>query len=129
MSEVRIDKWLWAVRIFKTRTLAAEACRKNHVLVNGQAAKPSHIVKVGQIIQVRKSPFTSTYEALSLADRRMPTAAVPEYLRDITPPEQQNLFQQHPSGFTPRPRGQGRPTKKDRRDFEQFTDNILPPEA
>jgi ribosome-associated heat shock protein Hsp15 len=127
MSEARIDKWLWAVRIFKTRTLAAEACRKNRILIDGQPVKPSHIVKIGHLIQVRKPPVTYTYEVLALAGQRMPAGAVPEHLRDLTPPEQLDLLAHPPAGFIPRPRGQGRPTKKERRDFDQFTGDILSP--
>ncbi|MDR3129441.1 MAG: RNA-binding S4 domain-containing protein, partial [Tannerellaceae bacterium] len=105
MGEVRIDKWLWAVRIFKTRDLAAEACRKKHVSINNLSVKPSHLVKIGQIIQVRKPPITHTYEVLSIISQRIPAAAVPQHLRDLTPPEQYELLRQPASGFIPRPSG------------------------
>ena len=110
MNEVRIDKWMWATRIFKTRTIAAEACKKNRVMINGVNVKPSRMIKVGEVIQVRKP-------------RRMGAKLVPDYLENVTTPDQYEILEMNRiSGFVDRARGLGRPTKKDRRELEQFTD-------
>ena len=121
MNEVRIDKWMWAVRIFKTRTIALEACKKNRVMVNDLAAKPSRTVKVGDTVQVRKPPITYSFKVLDLTANRIGAKLVPNYLENITPPEQYELLElQKISGFVDRARGTGRPTKKDRRDLDEF---------
>ncbi|MDR1119703.1 MAG: RNA-binding S4 domain-containing protein [Dysgonamonadaceae bacterium] len=124
MNEVRIDKWMWAMRIFKTRTLAVEACKKNRILVNDTPAKPSRTVKTGDLIQVRKPPVTYTFKALQLTDKRIGASLVPEYLEDVTPPEQYELMELNKiGGFIDRARGTGRPTKKERRDLDDFLDD------
>jgi ribosome-associated heat shock protein Hsp15 len=124
MNEVRIDKWMWATRIFKTRTIAAEACKKNRVAIGGVNVKPSRMIKPGDVIQVRKPPVTFSFKVLGLTERRMGAKLVCEYLENITPPEQYELLEMnHASGFVDRARGLGRPTKKDRRELEQFTDS------
>ena len=89
-EEVRIDKWLWAVRLFKTRSIAAEECKKGHVQIQGVAVKPSRMVKVGDEIQVRRNPIWATYRILALTENRMGAKLVPEYMCDITPPDQLN---------------------------------------
>ena len=123
MNEVRIDKWMWATRIFKTRTIAVEACKKNRVMINGVNMKASRMVKVGDVIQVRKPPITFSFKVLALTDRRMGAKLVPEYLENVTTPDQYELMEMNRiSGFVDRARGLGRPTKKDRRELEQFTD-------
>ena len=78
MNEVRIDKWMWATRIFKTRTIAVEACKKNRVMVNGVTVKASRMIKIGEVIQVRKPPITFSFKVLALTDRRMGAKLVPE---------------------------------------------------
>ena len=123
MDEVRIDKWMWATRIFKTRTIAADACKKNRVMIGGVNMKPSRMVKVGDVIQVRKPPITYSFEVLALTDRRMGAKLVPNYLKNVTTPDQYEILEMNKiSGFVNRAKGLGRPTKKDRRELEQFTD-------
>jgi ribosome-associated heat shock protein Hsp15 len=122
MNEVRIDKWMWAARIFKTRTIAAEACKKNRVLMGGVNVKPSRMIRQGDVIQVRKPPVTYSFKVLELTERRMNAKLVGNYLENVTPPEQYELLEMNRvSGFVDRAKGSGRPTKKDRRELEQFT--------
>ncbi|GHV56639.1 heat-shock protein Hsp15 [Bacteroidia bacterium] len=121
MTEVRIDKWMWATRIFKTRTIAVEACKKNRVMVNNVEAKPSRMIKAGDVIQVRKPPVTYSFKVLELTQNRVGAKLVPNYLENITPPEQYEILElQKISGFVDRARGTGRPTKKDRRNLDEF---------
>jgi len=119
--EVRIDKWMWATRIFKTRTIALEACKKNRITVNDIPAKPSRMIKVGDIIQVRKPPVTYSFKVLDIPANRVGAKLVPQYLENITPPEQYEILElQKISGFIDRTRGTGRPTKKERRELDEF---------
>lgn len=123
-GEVRIDKWLWAVRLFKTRSIAIEACKKSRVVMKGVAVKPSRMVKVGDIIDIRKPPITYSFEVLDLTERRMGAKLVSQYMKDVTPPSQLEILELNRiSGFVDRARGTGRPTKKDRRDLEQFAED------
>ena len=123
MNEVRIDKWMWATRIFKTRTIATEACKKNRELIGGVNVKPSRMIKQGEVIQVRKPPVTYSFKVLELTERRMNAKLVATYLENVTPPEQYELLEiNRISGFVDRAKGLGRPTKKDRRELEQFTE-------
>jgi ribosome-associated heat shock protein Hsp15 len=120
--EIRIDKWLWATRIFKTRTVALEACKKNRITVNDVPAKPSRTIRIGDIISVRKPPITYSFKVLGLTANRVGAKLVPEYLEDITPPEQYEILHlQKISGFVDRAKGTGRPTKKERRDLDDFS--------
>jgi ribosome-associated heat shock protein Hsp15 len=126
MNEVRIDKWMWATRIFKTRTIASDACKKNRVSIGGVTVKPSRMIKTGDIVSVRKPPVTYSFRVLGVAEKRMGAKLVPQYLENITPPEQYGLLEMNRiSGFVDRAKGLGRPTKKDRRELEQFTDADL----
>jgi ribosome-associated heat shock protein Hsp15 len=121
MNEVRIDKWMWATRIFKTRTIALEACKKNRVTINNVAVKPSRMIKAGDIIQVRKPPVTYSFKVLELTENRVGAKLAPNYLENITPPEQNEILVLHKiSGFVDRARGTGRPTNKERRDLDEF---------
>jgi ribosome-associated heat shock protein Hsp15 len=121
MEEVRIDKWMWAVRLFKTRTLAADACKKNRISVNDTGAKPSRMIKTGDIISVRKPPVTYSFRVLNLSENRMNAKLVPQFLENITPPEQYEILEMNKiSGFVNREKGLGRPTKKERRDLDEF---------
>ena len=123
MDEVRIDKWLWAVRIFKTRTAAAEACKKGRVMIGDLPVKPSRMIRTGDVVQVRKPPVTFSFKVLWLTDKRMGAKLVPQFMENVTPPEQYEILELNKiSGFVDRQRGTGRPTKKERRDLEQFTD-------
>ncbi len=127
MEEVRIDKWLWAVRIFKTRTIAAEACKKGRVLIGDVSVKPSRNIRTGEIVQVRKSPVTYSFRVLAPADKRMGAKMVPQFMENVTPPDQYELLELNKiSGFVDRQRGTGRPTKKERRDLDQFAGSIDP---
>ena len=122
-SEVRIDKWLWAVRLYKTRSIAAEACKKGHVSMNGVNLKPARTIKVGDVVQVRKSPITLSLKVLPAIENRLSAKLVPEMLQDVTPPEQYELLEMSKmSGFVDRAKGTGRPTKKERRSLDSFFD-------
>lgn len=123
-NEVRIDKWLWAVRLFKTRSIAIEACKKGRVSINGVTIKPSRSIKVGDVIEVRRPPVTYSFEVLNLSESRMGAKLVPEFMKDVTPPSQLEILEMSKmSGFVDRARGTGRPTKKDRRELDQFTED------
>lgn len=123
-NEVRIDKWLWAVRLFKTRTIAVEACKKGRIAISGTTIKPSRNIKVGEVIQVRKPPITYSFEVLALADKRMGAKLVPEFMKDVTPASEYTILEvSKASGFVDRGRGLGRPTKKERRDLDEFIDD------
>jgi len=111
----RIDKWLWAMRIFKTRTLASEACKKGRIVVNGLEAKPSREVKTGEIILVRKLPVIYTVKVRALTHNRLPAQRVPEFMEDLTSPEELAKLKLNDSVLFKRDRGTGRPTKRDRR--------------
>lgn len=125
MEEVRIDKWLWAVRIFKTRSIATDACKKGRVMINDVSVKPSRMIRVGETIQVKKPPITFSFKVLDLAEKRMGAKLVPQFMENITPPEQYEILElNNISGFVDRSRGTGRPTKKERRDLEQFTQSF-----
>lgn len=121
MSEARIDKWLWAARIFKTRTIAAEACKKGRISINGAQIKPSRMVKLGDIINVKKSPITYSFKVLQAIEKRVGAKLIPEIMENVTSAEQYELLEMSKiSGFIDRARGTGRPTKKDRRSLDDF---------
>ena len=121
MAEARIDKWLWSVRIFKTRTIAAEACKKGRIQINGAQCKPSKTVKEGDTVSVRKAPVTYTFKVLQAIENRVGAKLVPEMMENITPKEQYDILEMNRiGGFVQRAAGLGRPTKKDRRDMEDF---------
>lgn len=125
MESVRIDKWLWAVRIFKTRAIAAEACKKGRVDIDNISAKPSRMIRIGDIVQVKKPPITYSFKVIDLSQKRMGAKLVPEFMENVTPPEQYKILElSNSSGFVDRQRGSGRPTKKDRRDLNDFTENL-----
>ena len=121
-NEVRIDKWMWAVRIFKSRTIAVEACKKNRVMINNVNVKASRMIHVGDVIQVRKPPVTYSFKVLQLTERRMGAKLVPEYMENVTPAAQYEILElSRINGFIDRAKGSGRPTKKDRRSMDEFT--------
>ena len=123
--EVRLDKWLWAVRLIKTRSDAADACRTNRVLVNDAYAKPSREVKVGDVISVKKMPVVYQYRVVELVSSRQPAKNVPLYAADITPQsELDKLNVPRETIFIVRDRGTGRPTKKERRELDSLMDNL-----
>ena len=118
---VRVDKYLFAMRIYKTRSIATDACKKGRITMNGVELKPSRTFSVGDKFSVRKGPITYTYQVLQLSENRLGAKLVPDYLRDITSPDQLELLElARLAGQNGRDRGTGRPTKKDRRDIEQF---------
>jgi ribosome-associated heat shock protein Hsp15 len=120
----RIDKWLWAVRIFKTRTDASEACRKGHILVNNVQVKPSRDVKTGDVITVKRPPVNYVYNVIGLVENRQPAKNVPLYAENITPQEELDMLKiQKSTLFVQRDRGAGRPTKKERRDIDKLMEN------
>ena len=125
-SEARIDKWLWAARVYKTRTLASDACKNGRITINGALAKPSRTVKVGDQVGVKKSPITYTFRVLQAIEKRVGAKLLPEVFENITPPEQYELLEMNRiSGFIDRARGTGRPTKKDRRALDDFADTPI----
>ena len=125
-TEARIDKWLWAARVYKTRTLASDACKNGRITINGALAKPSRTVKVGDQVGVKKSPITYTFRVLQAIEKRVGAKLLPEVFENITPPEQYELLEMNRiSGFIDRARGTGRPTKKDRRALDDFADTPI----
>lgn len=128
-AEVRIDKWIWAMRIFKTRTMATEECKKGRVTVgldNPVNAKPSRLIKVGDVVNVRKPPITYSFRVKALTENRLGAKLVPEYLENITPKEQYDLLDVvRISGFVDRRKGLGRPTKRDGRKINSFVEESM----
>ncbi len=125
-TEVRIDKWLWAMRVFKTRTVATDSCKKGRVTLRtpgGEVvAKPSRMIKVDDVISVRKPPVTSSVRVKALTENRLGAKLVPEYMENITPKEQYDLLDViRINGFIDRRKGLGRPTKREGRDLARFT--------
>ena len=123
MADVRVDKWLWATRVFKTRTIATDACKKGRVTIGGMNVKPSHIVKMSDVIVVRKPPITYSFEVIGLLQNRVGAKMVPDYLKNVTTKDQYELLEMvRINGFVDRQKGLGRPTKKDGRDLSKFID-------
>ena len=125
MEAIRLDKYLWAVRIFKTRSDAAEAIRQNRVLVNDAYAKPSREVRIGDRIAVKRMPVTYLFKAVGYVSSRQPAKNVPDYCRNITPQsELDKLNIPRETVFVFRDRGTGRPTKKERRELDSLMEEI-----
>lgn len=135
-SQTRIDKWLWAARIFKTRSIAAEACKNGRITVAGSNVKASRMVKAGEIIDVKKPPVVYSFKVLKCIEQRVGAKLVPEVYENVTDPKQYEILEMSRiSGFIDRARGTGRPTKKERRaldafiepeffDFDEFDDDF-----
>ena len=124
MDSVRIDKFLWSVRIFKTRTIAKEECDKRRIIINGNAVKPSRHVKLGDKISVKKPPVRYTYEIIQLIGKRQAAPLVKNYITDITTPEEREANKKaRLASYAHRKKGDGRPTKKDRRTIGKFISN------
>ena len=120
-NEARIDKWLWAARVFKTRSIAADACKNGRVTISGTNVKPSRMVKEGEIVEVRKPPVTYSYRILKCIENRVGAKLIPEIYENVTDPHQYEILEMtRISGFVDRARGTGRPTKKDRRQLDEF---------
>lgn len=123
-NNLRIDKWLWAVRIFKTRSQAADACKKGKILIDDVQVKPSRVIKVGEIIMVKYPPVNYQYKVLGLLGKRQSAKVVVDYVEDITPEEEKaKLDIKRFSGFEIRDRGVGRPTKRERRLIDDLKKN------
>lgn len=121
---VRIDKYLWAVRVYKTRTQATDACRKGRVSVDRMPAKPSRMVSAGDVIQVKRMPVVHSYRVLEPIEKRVGAKLVEEYMEDITPPEELQKLKMQDDFFVRRDRGTGRPTKKERRKLDDLRDDV-----
>lgn len=124
--EIRVDKWLWATRVFKTRSLATDACKLGRVTIGGMNVKPSRTVKPGDVIEVRKPPITLTLRVVAITNNRVGAKLVPNYVENLTAPDQYELLEMaRISGFVRRQKGMGRPTKKEGREMKQFTDEAF----
>ncbi|MDY6036352.1 MAG: RNA-binding S4 domain-containing protein [Paludibacteraceae bacterium] len=124
--ECRVDKWLWAVRVFKTRSLAADACKKGRVLMQDVAVKPSRELKVGDVLQVRRNPIIYTFKVVALTQNRVGAKLVPQFMENVTAPDQLELLEVLKlDQSNRRAKGLGRPTKKERRDLDDFFDDAI----
>ena len=126
MNEARIDQWLWAARIFKTRSIAADACKNGRVTLNGMNMKPSRTIKEGEVVSVKKPPVTYSFKVLKAIEQRVGAKLLPEIYENVTDPKQYELLQMSRiSGFIDRAHGTGRPTKKERRALDAFVDPVM----
>ena len=122
----RLDNWLWASRIFKTRSIAADACKNGRVTKDGITIKPSRTVKVGEIISVKKPPITYSFKILNAIENRVGAKLIGEVYENVTDPKQYELLEMSRiSGFIDRQKGTGRPTKKDRRAMDAFVEPAM----
>mgnify|MGYP000119265263 CR=1 FL=1 len=127
MSEVaRIDKWLWAARIFKTRSIAADACKNGRVKIGDMNVKPSHTIKTGEVVAVKKPPVVYSFKVLKPIEQRVGAKLLPEIYENVTDAKQYELLEMSRiSGFVDRARGTGRPTKKERRALDAFASPVI----
>lgn len=126
MKTARIDKWLWAARIFKTRSIAAEECKKGHITINGAVAKAAHTVKEGDVVGVKKSPIVYSFKIKQAIENRVGAKLIPDILENVTPADQLEILEiSKISGFLNRAKGTGRPTKKERRELDDFIDPVF----
>ncbi|MBQ0030614.1 MAG: RNA-binding S4 domain-containing protein [Bacteroidales bacterium] len=124
LASVRIDKWLWAVRLFKTRSMAADACKKGRISRGSQNLKPSSEIHVGETICVRRPPVTYSFHVLALSDQRMGAKLVPGFMENVTPKEQLDILELTKFSINGmRDRGTGRPTKKERRQLMDYVED------
>lgn len=124
-NEIRIDKFLWSVRIYKTRSIASDECRKGRILINNTPVKPSREVSSNEIITVRKPPVTYTYRVIEPIENRVSAKLAVNYIEDLTPQEEKNKLELSHSGLNGyREKGTGRPTKKERRNIDRFIDDF-----
>ena len=125
MDSVRIDKYLWAVRLYKTRSEATDACNGNKVRINGTVSKPSKAVKIGDTVEVHKGLAVLSYKVLQLSENRMGAQLVPDYAEDITPDSERAKFHAPRETIVMRrDKGAGRPTKKDRRELDALREML-----
>ena len=126
MEVARIDKWLWAARIFKTRSIAADACKNGRVMLGGVTVQPSRTGKVGDVVSVKKPPVTYSFKVLKTIEQRVGAKLLPEIYENVTDPKQYELLEMSRiSGFVDRARGTGRPTKKERRALDAFAEPAM----
>ncbi|MCL3778997.1 RNA-binding S4 domain-containing protein [Prolixibacteraceae bacterium JC049] len=121
-EQVRVDKWLWAVRIFKTRGLASAAIKKGNVTIGGSTVKPSRNVRIGEIVNVKMNPIVRSYKVLDVSGKRMGAKLVPGFMVEVTAQDQIDLLEMQRLQLYKRDRGAGRPTKKERRDLDNLMD-------
>jgi ribosome-associated heat shock protein Hsp15 len=120
-AEVRVDKWLWAVRIFKTRSLATEACKKGQVLIGEVKVKASRIIKLNDVFKVKKAPIVRSFRVIGITGKRVSAKLAVEFMKDVTPSDQLDILEvQKNMVWFNREKGAGRPTKKDRRELDDF---------
>jgi len=119
-KQIRVDKWLWAVRIFKTRNQATEACKKGRILIREQPVKPSRVLRINDIIQVKKPPVVYSYKVTGLLAKRLSARLVKDYIEDITLESELQKLKVRETFFISRDRGSGRPTKKERRIMDKL---------
>lgn len=125
-ESARIDKWLWAARIYKTRSIAADACKNGRITIGGVNVKPSHMIKRGEIVSVKKPPITYSYKVLDCIEQRVGAKLLFGVYENVTDPKQYELLEMSRiSGFVDRARGTGRPTKKERRALDAFVDPAM----
>ena len=130
LKEVRVDKWLWAVRLFKTRSMAADACKKGRIARNGSNLKPSHCVRVNDVVMVKRPPVTYSFKVLALSENRMGAKLVPEFMENVTPAEQLEILEMTKFSLNgKRDRGTGRPTKRERRQLMEYIADDEAPDA
>jgi ribosome-associated heat shock protein Hsp15 len=122
-SHKRIDKFLWAIRVFKTRSLATEACKKGKILIDGIPLKASRIVKQNDVLEIKKPPVVYSYVVKDFPKSRVSAKLVSEFVQDITSPEELSKLEMSDSFFIKRDRGTGRPTKKERRNIDKLSEN------
>lgn len=128
MEKVRIDKWLWSVRIFKSRTIATDACKEGKVKLNGISAKSSQLIQVGDQLEVKKEGFNMQYKVLNLIEKRVGAPIAQACYEDLTPAEELNKYKDWfvgKAGAEYREKGAGRPTKKERRVIDDFKDHTF----
>ena len=119
-KQIRVDKWLWAVRIFKTRNQATEACKKGRVLIREQPVKPSRILRINDIVQVKRPPVIYSYKVTGLLAKRLSARLVKDYIEDVTPEQELEKRKIRETFFISRDKGSGRPTKKERRIMDKL---------
>ena len=125
LNKVRLDKWLWAVRLFKSRTIATDACKAGKIKLNGHSLKPSFMITVGETIEVKKNGFNLIFKVNQLLEKRVSAVLAAPCFEDLTPADELNKYRDWftgKAGAEFRDRGEGRPTKKDRREIDEFKD-------
>ena len=125
LKKVRIDKWLWSVRLFKSRSMATDACKAGKIKLKGSSIKPSYLLMAGEIIEVKKNGFNLTFKVNQLLEKRVSASLAAPCFDDLTPLEELNKYKEWfvgKSGAEFRERGDGRPTKKERREIDDFKD-------